>query len=86
MEMRRNQKVLKHDFANPKRRQNGKQRRHGERNRERGRVPKAVHCELQSKGKERSLSEPYAIRSLAKFRPQTAEPTLTTVHFFFSIL
>ena len=35
MEMRRNQKVLKHDFANPKRRQNGKQRRHGERNRER---------------------------------------------------
>ena len=52
MEMRRNQKVSKHDFANPKRRQNGKQRRHGERNRERGRVPKAVHYALQLKGKE----------------------------------
>ena len=26
--------------------------RHGERNRERGRVPKAVHSALQSKGKE----------------------------------
>ena len=25
---------------------------HGERNRERGRVPKAIHCALQSKGKE----------------------------------
>ena len=55
MEMRRNQKVSKHDFANPKPRQNSKQRRHGERNRQRGRVPKAVHCELQSKGKERRV-------------------------------
>ena len=26
--------------------------RHGERNKERGRVPKAIHCALQSKGKE----------------------------------
>ena len=30
----------------------GNEMRHGERNKERGRVPKAVHCALQSKGKE----------------------------------
>ena len=30
----------------------GDEMRHGERNKERGRVPKAVHCALQSKGKE----------------------------------
>ena len=30
----------------------GDEMRHGERNKERGRVPKAVHCAIQSKGKE----------------------------------
>ena len=30
----------------------GNEMRHEERNKERGRVPKAVHCALQSKGKE----------------------------------
>ena len=84
MEMRRNQKVSKHDFANLKPRQNSKQRRHGERNRQRGRVPKAVHCELQSKGKERRVRlnhTPFV--PLPNLDPQTTEPTLTTVHFFF---
>ena len=80
----RNQKVSKHDFANPKPRQNSKQRRHGERNRERGRVPKVVHCAIQSKGKERRVRlnhTPFV--PLPNLDPQTAEPTLTIVHFFF---
>nr|POE99547.1 glutamate-1-semialdehyde 2,1-aminomutase, chloroplastic [Quercus suber] len=60
-------------------RQNGKQRRHGERNSERGRVPKAVHCALQSKGKERRVRLNHtAPVPLPNLDPQTAKPTLTT--------
>ena len=79
----RNQKATKHDFACSKPRQNGKQRRHGERNRERGRVPKAVHCASQSKGKEsivRPNHTPFI--PLPNSDHQTAEPTSTTVLFF----
>ena len=64
-----------------------KAERYEERNKERVKVPKAVHCASQSKGKE-SIVHPNHTPSvpLPNSNHQTAEPTSTMVLIFFLIL
>ena len=60
---------------------------HGERNRERGRVPKAVHSALQSKGKESKVHLNHTPSApLLDLNHQIAGIDINNGTFFFSIL
>ena len=79
-ERRWNQKVSKTDFADPKPRQNGKQRRHGVGTGEREKSA------IIKRERAQSSSEPYTVCSLARSRPPDCRDWHRQRYIFFSIL